>query len=1278
MSDSEWKIVTRFDMSKATSQIATLENRILKTADKIKTLQSEISSIKAPETSEYKNLKRELAEASKEMDKMTAQSGKIDSLNEKIAKLSQTSSELAGKMNSVEFAKNIDPQYEALSTSIEKDKFRLDALMERRNTLIKGGQEGGAEYQSISVEIVKLYEEIEKAEQKMKQLVETGKAFTIDTENSGYKDLSAKYEETNRQLEKAKTEQEGLIERQATSVEKVEELNARIQELIESGKAFGDVTQTDEYAKLARQLEYAQNDMEALVQRHDELSARQQDNASGYDRMKASAARAFKSTGNIIKSTVSRINGFTKKLKEIVQRLLPSINKSSKKTNSLISTSFKNILKYGLGIRSLYALVNKLRAAAKEGFTNLYNGSKEFKAEIDSLKASTLTLENTLAAAFSPIAEIAIPYIQKLIDYLTSLIDLVGQFIAAITGQKTYTRAVKQTTAALEDANAATNKQLSSLDNLNNMTSSSSGSSTDTSDMFEEVPISEKATELAESVKDTASQLFNPIKTAWDDVGQYVMDSWKYALQEISDLAKAIGKDFLTVWNEPETLEMLETILHIVGDIGQIVGNLAHNFRLAWEENETGLHILENVRDIIKAVVDNIHSAAEATVEWSKELDFGPLLESIEKWTKSLIQVFDFLSGVLEDIWEEIILPLTKWAVEKGLPELIQAFTDFNNKVHWEEIRNNLKTLWEHIEPFMETIGEGLIKFIKDVGAALAKFLNSQAFKDFLEAVEKFVDSVDSEDVANGLKLLCEAIVGYKVIKTAVTGLTAAKSFINIWTAGKGATVASEMTTAAGGVGILSTALEGLIAVIGGVALGEGMGTLIFGEDIMTQTNESFLNGTWIDSIKSIPENIATLWNHYWKEIETTSGSYGKAMDELIQKIDDGIIYTQEDLEKFAETYSLSAEDIEDLNTEMLANHTELMQFALEFPQYADLSVADLKKVYDQWQSIQSCTEQTISNSNDAINSSYDNLVSRVNNAETDITTDTKNIATAIDENGNKIQLDLTDKTNKIDMQIDETTGKVTTNIEDANKDILTDTTKTSGNTFTTIDKNGKKITVSLDNNTKQWKTDFDTFDTTASTDVSDVATQTSTGMKSVNNSLKTTDSQLGTSKGSFSNWASSCLSSVKSFVSSALGWIGSLIDKIGDLLSSIGSASSSASGLSTTYSNATGSSNVSRARSIASTVESPDIPALAKGTVVPPNKEFMAILGDNKTEPEVVSPLSTMEQAVENVLSRMGSGGQQEITLNIPLELDGKVIFNLMRKYDREYFKSHGSPAFE
>ena len=66
-------------------------------------------------------------------------------------------------------------------------------------------------------------------------------------------------------------------------------------------------------------------------------------------------------------------------------------------------------------------------------------------------------------------------------------------------------------------------------------------------------------------------------------------------------------------------------------------------------------------------------------------------------------------------------------------------------------------------------------------------------------------------------------------------------------------------------------------------------------------------------------------------------------------------------------------------------------------------------------------------------------------------------------------------------------------------------------------------------------------------------------------------------------------------------------------------------------------------------------IPRLATGAVVPPNREFMAILGDNKTETEVVSPLSTMKQAMMEAMQESGFGG--EINITLVTNLDGREV---------------------
>ena len=95
-------------------------------------------------------------------------------------------------------------------------------------------------------------------------------------------------------------------------------------------------------------------------------------------------------------------------------------------------------------------------------------------------------------------------------------------------------------------------------------------------------------------------------------------------------------------------------------------------------------------------------------------------------------------------------------------------------------------------------------------------------------------------------------------------------------------------------------------------------------------------------------------------------------------------------------------------------------------------------------------------------------------------------------------------------------------------------------------------------------------------------------------------------------------------------------------------------------------------------TITAPQIPYLAKGTVVPRNAgEFAAILGDNKREAEVVSPLSTMKQAMLDALRESGNNSgssPQYITLNI----DGHEFIRWLRDQNGQYRNRTGFGIFE
>lgn len=79
------------------------------------------------------------------------------------------------------------------------------------------------------------------------------------------------------------------------------------------------------------------------------------------------------------------------------------------------------------------------------------------------------------------------------------------------------------------------------------------------------------------------------------------------------------------------------------------------------------------------------------------------------------------------------------------------------------------------------------------------------------------------------------------------------------------------------------------------------------------------------------------------------------------------------------------------------------------------------------------------------------------------------------------------------------------------------------------------------------------------------------------------------------------------------------------------------------------------------------ELPRLAQGAVIPPNREFLAVLGDQKNGTNIETPLSTMVQAFKQALSESGYfGGRNEAYLVLDEQVLGKVVYRLNNKESR------------
>lgn len=152
----------------------------------------------------------------------------------------------------------------------------------------------------------------------------------------------------------------------------------------------------------------------------------------------AAAGTVLKSIASLIKNGLQKLAAYAGK----AAKSLLSLFKGSNKTNSSFSSGIKTLLKYSLGIRSLYVLCNKLRSALVFGFQNLAQYSDVTNKSISMIKSALTQLKNSLATAFAPILTTVAPILTQFINMLSTAADYVARLTAALTGQKSYTRAV--------------------------------------------------------------------------------------------------------------------------------------------------------------------------------------------------------------------------------------------------------------------------------------------------------------------------------------------------------------------------------------------------------------------------------------------------------------------------------------------------------------------------------------------------------------------------------------------------------------------------------------------------------------------------------------------------------------------------------------------------------------------------------------------------------------------------------------------------------------------
>ena len=245
--------------------------------------------------------------------------------------------------------------------------------------------------------------------------------------------------------------------------------------------------------------------------------------------------------------------------------------------------------------------------------------------------------------------------------------------------------------------------------------------------------------EMMERLAKKMAEMFKPVTNSWNKYGKGVLDSIEYQWTEIGKLVDSIGVSFGTVWQNGTGEETMDHIFSIITNINITVGNLAKQFRTAWDEAGNGTQILQNLWDSFNIFLGLIDDISRDLVKLSDTLDFKPAVKSVVNFTDAFKDLSTTISKLLYGGYKNVLEPLAKWSIEKAVPSLVDS----------------------------------LSKAIKGVSGAL------KTLSPLINILEKFATElikITGNIILKGIDLLAEALKNIGKSKSLIIGITTAIS----------------------------------------------------------------------------------------------------------------------------------------------------------------------------------------------------------------------------------------------------------------------------------------------------------------------------------------------------------------------------------------------------------------------------------------------------------------------------------------------------------------------
>lgn len=268
----------------------------------------------------------------------------------------------------------------------------------------------------------------------------------------------------------------------------------------------------------------------------------------------------------------------------------------------------------------------------------------------------------------------------------------------------------------------------------------------------------ENISSLLKTTFNTIEDIAGAFKSAWDraELGNSVVQSFIDKWNRLVELIDTVGNTFKQVWNDGTGERIWTNILEIIRNCNNFTETLRTKIKKAWEKNDTGKKIWENILGIVEDISNLIDEMSEDRLNWLENLDINPVAEAVGKLTDNFRNLIKVCGDKLKQIYTTILLPLSKWTIEKAVPKIVEA------------LATALKLFSNIINRISISALKGIATAILSIFTAVKSFEIAQSFKRNITIIKSSFATLKNALTSHPYAVLIAAVA------SAVIGLVTA------------------------------------------------------------------------------------------------------------------------------------------------------------------------------------------------------------------------------------------------------------------------------------------------------------------------------------------------------------------------------------------------------------------------------------------------------------------------------------------------------------------------